>query len=408
MRVVEESEPIRLEADFLCRFQQQVLSWQEPFILHITTMAGAEAFVQVDRRTTVAAVRERASKELEVKEYRLTLASTESNHKLEPPSATLEELGLCCDQCLVAFLGQVDRWQELSIPEFLELATSLGVLEAHDAAQQQQKFESGKSKREDVQTQALCARIERKEEALHREEEDRRRKAEEQRLRREQVKKDLLAAAATATTVREGCEQKAAEVRACLERLCQEVSLIKCDVEADLSEVLPALDAANDMLNRLRKVDVQELRCLSSPPVAVKLTMQALCLLFQVRPVRVRDESSRFREDYWPVAVHHLLCNQKLLQEMLCFDKDHIPAVVIKRLSHLLENDDLEPERVRKCSTFCHAACVWVRSVFKYHFVAMATEPKVAYLRGKEQELEQCQLEEDILVELLNEVEPRV
>merc|ERR1712137_281001 len=101
-----------------------------------------------------------------------------------------------------------------------------------------------------------------------------------------------------------------------------------------------------------------------SPPMPVRLTMHALCLLFQVRPMRVKSpEDGRMLEDYWPVAVRELLINPRLLQDMLNFDKDNIPDTVIKKLSPLLEQDAFLPDTVRKCSIFCEAACAWVRSV---------------------------------------------
>jgi len=391
-----EKSSVKLEEDFIKPYQERLLLWQKPFMVHVTTMAGGEATVQTHRNETVAALCEKVSKDLKVKEYRLTLASTSNNCKLEPPSATLEELGVCSDEDFLAFFGQVDRWQELSIPEFLELATSLGVLQAEAAVQLQNKFDKGLSKRGDVHSPALIAQIERKEKALHEAEELRKTRAEEEKRRREKIKTELLARVTGDYT------EIAKELHATWDQLHQEVNVIKSDVQADLDEALPALNAATDRLRCLRKQDVREVKYFINPPEPVRLTMQALCIVFGLRPARVKDGSGRFIEDFWPASCR-LLGDGMLLQKMLDYDKDNIPEWNIRRLSPLLDHDGLSPDAVRKCSVFCDAACAWARSIPTYHYARQAVEPKIAHLRGKELELERVGIEKEIIAELMRD-----
>jgi dynein heavy chain len=63
------------------------------------------------------------------------------------------------------------------------------------------------------------------------------------------------------------------------------VSTIKADCEADLAVAMPAYEASIKALNALDKKHIQELKSFSSPPPAVGLTLNGVCLLFGVKAV---------------------------------------------------------------------------------------------------------------------------
>lgn len=52
---------------------------------------------------------------------------------------------------------------------------------------------------------------------------------------------------------------------------------LECD--ADLQEVMPILNAANDALNTLTSQDIQIVRSMKRPPAGVRLVMEAVCIL---------------------------------------------------------------------------------------------------------------------------------
>jgi dynein heavy chain, axonemal len=64
---------------------------------------------------------------------------------------------------------------------------------------------------------------------------------------------------------------------------------IAADAQRDLDEALPALDAAVACLKDLKKADIDEVKSLGKPPYGVKLTMQATCIMFDVKPDKVSD-----------------------------------------------------------------------------------------------------------------------
>merc|ERR1719253_1970539 len=122
----------------------------------------------------------------------------------------------------------------------------------------------------------------------------------------------------------------------------------------------------------------REVVSMQKPPLGVQLTMEAVCVMFAVPPVKKPGERpGEKRDDYWESAQRELLKEpKKLLDDMMNFDKDNIPDRTIAKVEPYLSRDDFEPSVVRKSSTACEAMCMWVRAMVKYHNVALAVEPK--------------------------------
>lgn len=63
-----------------------------------------------------------------------------------------------------------------------------------------------------------------------------------------------------------------------------EVKTVQADAQADLDMALPALNEALKALDSLKKQDISEVKTMSSPPPAVVLVMEAVCILFGKSP----------------------------------------------------------------------------------------------------------------------------
>lgn len=64
-----------------------------------------------------------------------------------------------------------------------------------------------------------------------------------------------------------------------LQEVADAAEAIKAECNADLKEVLPILNAANDALNTLTNQDIQIVKTMKNPPAGVKLVMEAICIL---------------------------------------------------------------------------------------------------------------------------------
>ena len=162
------------------------------------------------------------------------------------------------------------------------------------------------------------------------------------------------------------------------------------DAQRDLDEALPALDAAVQCLNDLSKGDFDEVKALRNPPTGVKLTMEALCIMFSVKPKKVNDPTTPGRkvDDYFTAAKETILRDSKaLLQNLRDYDKDNIPDRVINRIAPYIESPDFTPDQIKKASVACRAMCMWTHAMHQYHFVALGVAPKRAALAKAQEEL---------------------
>ncbi|KAL8022251.1 putative AAA+ ATPase domain, dynein heavy chain region D6 P-loop domain-containing protein [Plasmopara halstedii] len=170
-----------------------------------------------------------------------------------------------------------------------------------------------------------------------------------------------------------------------------ETKEIADDAQRDLDEALPALEAAVQCLNKLKKSDIDEVKALKNPPHGVKLTMEAACIIFGIKPAIKADpdKAGQKIKDYWESAQKTILSNaKKLMEDMIKFDKDNIGDKIIQELDRYIEMDEFSPAAVRKASVACEAICMWVRAMHTYYNVAKVVEPKKVVLATAQTELD--------------------
>ena len=63
------------------------------------------------------------------------------------------------------------------------------------------------------------------------------------------------------------------------------VKKIKDECEGDLAEAMPLLESALKALDTLTKNDITEVKGMKSPPAGVKLVLEAVCIMRNVKPV---------------------------------------------------------------------------------------------------------------------------
>merc|ERR1719387_1339582 len=201
-----------------------------------------------------------------------------------------------------------------------------------------------------------------------------------------QITKDKKSADETKTVVQK--EEAAANAKAAITKE------IADDAQRDLDEALPALDEAVKCLNKLKKDHINEVKNLGNPPAGVRLCMEAVCIMFEVKPVKIKDPNDQQKkiDDYFGPSNTELLTNaDKLLERLKEYDKDNISPAVIKKIEPYIEREDFDPAAIRKASVACEAMCMWVRAMHTYDKVAKAVEPKRQALKAAEAELAEVQ-----------------
>uniref|UniRef100_A0A3B5AG71 Dynein axonemal heavy chain 7 n=1 Tax=Stegastes partitus TaxID=144197 RepID=A0A3B5AG71_9TELE len=165
---------------------------------------------------------------------------------------------------------------------------------------------------------------------------------------------------------------------------------IKDECDADLAEAMPILESALAALNTLTTQDITVVKSMKSPPTAVKLVMEAICILKGIKPDRVLDQSGSGKkvDDFWGPAKK-LLGDIRFLQSLHEYDKDNIPPNLIAIIRNkYITNPDFEPEKIRTASTAAEGLCKWVCAMDKYDKVAKVVAPKKEKLAQAEGELQ--------------------
>lgn len=121
---------------------------------------------------------------------------------------------------------------------------------------------------------------------------------------------------------------------------------------------------------------------MKSPPMGVRLVMEAVCVLKGIKPDKINDPlgSGKKLDDYWGPSKR-LLGDIKFLENLINYDKDNIPEHIIKTIREkYIPNPDFKPERIAVASTACEGLCKWVIAMDAYDKVAKIVAPKKAAL----------------------------
>jgi dynein heavy chain len=148
------------------------------------------------------------------------------------------------------------------------------------------------------------------------------------------------------------------------------------------------LEAAVAALDTLKKADIDLVKNMGSPPAGVKLTLEAICVMKDVKPEKVKDkETQKTVEDYFGPGKKLLMDSKAFVDSLKSYDKDNIPPRIIKRIrEQYCTNEDFMPEKIAKASSACEGLCKWVRAMEIYDRVAKHVKPKKEMLMQAEAE----------------------
>ncbi|CAH0560320.1 unnamed protein product [Brassicogethes aeneus] len=171
-----------------------------------------------------------------------------------------------------------------------------------------------------------------------------------------------------------------------------ETENIASDAQRDLDEALPELMAAEASLRSLNKNDVTEVKAMKRPPVGVVTVMEAICIVKNVKPIKVPGEKfGEKKNDYWEPSRGILADPGAFLASLMNFDKESITAEMIEKLTKYVNDPNFMPAKIAKVSKACTSLCMWIHAMFKYYFVNLKVAPKKAALKNARDDLERTQ-----------------
>ncbi|XP_028848515.1 dynein heavy chain 12, axonemal isoform X2 [Denticeps clupeoides] len=167
-------------------------------------------------------------------------------------------------------------------------------------------------------------------------------------------------------------EEEAAAIEA------REAQTLKNECEHELAKAIPALEAAYSALNTLKSSDVTIVKSMKNPPSGVKLVMEAVCVMKDIKPEKINDPAGTGQKilDYWGPSKK-LLGDMNFLRDLKEYKKDDIPATIMSKIrTEYMTNPDFDPSKVAKASSAAEGLCKWIKAIDDYDRVIKEVEPK--------------------------------
>lgn len=168
-----------------------------------------------------------------------------------------------------------------------------------------------------------------------------------------------------------------------------EAGELAASCQADLDLAMPALEGAIAALKSLSKNDIVEIKAMKKPPDAVKLVMEAVCIMMNVKADKIKDPNggSRKIDDYWGPSLRVILADPSFLKKLMDYDRDNMAPAMVERVTEYTKMDVFEPEVVKKGSIAAAGLCKWVHAMIVYDKIAKNVAPKKAALKEAEETL---------------------
>lgn len=160
---------------------------------------------------------------------------------------------------------------------------------------------------------------------------------------------------------------------------------IKKECDERLEEAMPALNAALEALNTINSSDISNIKKIGRPPPALKLLLEAIAILKDIKPDKVPNPAGTGQIDDWDKPIQRMLAATNFLDTLKSFDKDNIDSKTIQRLhERILSNEMFTEENVEKNFQKAVGLFLWVHAMIDYEKVARQIAPKRAALKEAE------------------------
>ncbi|GMF24258.1 unnamed protein product [Phytophthora lilii] len=146
--------------------------------------------------------------------------------------------------------------------------------------------------------------------------------------------------------------------------------------QQELREPMACLEEANRALLLVDRRHIVEIKSFVSPPPLVHLVLGAVCVLFQLEPS-------------WESARRLLLGDANVVQTLLQFNKDAVPAATLAKLeAEYLSDQRFCREEVERQSVAAASMVGWVRAIHQYSSARKQVQPTLDKLEKAQSRLQ--------------------
>ena len=208
--------------------------------------------------------------------------------------------------------------------------------------------------------------------------------------------------------VAEKTKEVEAEAKECGEK--KEVAEgIESDCKAELAKVEPILKKAMRAVSELSNSDIVEIRGIAKPSSGVLLVIKTLCLLFDIKPDKVRGATAKegVQLNYWDPAKKKLL-TPKLLKNCMNYDKDKMDPEIVASIKVYTESPEYSDSELKKASKAAQGLGNWVKAMVAYDEAMKIVTPKKIKLAEAQAALKEANELYDQALANLEEIKEKV
>ncbi|EFJ08822.1 hypothetical protein SELMODRAFT_131043 [Selaginella moellendorffii] len=154
----------------------------------------------------------------------------------------------------------------------------------------------------------------------------------------------------------------------------------KAEAEVALAEALPALEAAAEALNSLKKEEITEIRSFAKPHILVQKVCECVVILRGIKDVSWKGAKA-------------MMADNRFLATLMEFDKDSITEKQMRALKEYFKDPKLNLDELSTISTAGAGLLRWVVAMVNYYGVAKVVQPKRLAVANAEKNLKNAQKE---------------
>ena len=146
-------------------------------------------------------------------------------------------------------------------------------------------------------------------------------------------------------------------------RIAEGARAVKLDCEANLNAAMPALNASLEAVSSIDKRELVELKTMQNPNEKIRKTMEAVCVLLDVKPNIIKDPNSTKKTiDYWTPTRTRVMADVEEFKKLLInYDKENMdPDIFENRIKPYISDRNFKPEVVKQYSKALEGVCRWV------------------------------------------------
>ncbi|KAL3119190.1 hypothetical protein niasHT_003477 [Heterodera trifolii] len=169
----------------------------------------------------------------------------------------------------------------------------------------------------------------------------------------------------------------------------------KNEVERELAEVKPAVEEAKSAVSGIKRAQLVEVRSMASPPNAVKIAMEVICLLLGEKQTE------------WK-SIRSILVKGDFISRILQFNTDSITPEITEKMKQYEDNPDWEFEKVNRASVACGPMVKWAKAQLDYAKMLIKIEPLNSELKRLEKDAEEKTVKGEEMKHKIEALENRI